>query len=170
MPLPRRLRAHQYRQGAALVEPQLGELVGRKAGLLDIDSVAEPAMAAARSRLGAPRCEAGEVGRGKRLIHVAGEFAAVVIEAERGLVRHCLGFDEIAPAQLLRRHTELSGGVVDQPLDGIGGLGPAGAAVGIDRHRVSEHAFNADMDRGDRVDAAVHKRPRGGGDLGSEVR
>ena len=117
VPLPRGLRPHQDRQGAARVEAQLGEFVGRKARLLDIDGVAEPAIPAARPRRGAPRREAGEIGGGERLVHVAGKLAAVVVEAERGLIRHRLGLDEIAPAQLLRRHAEPPRGVVDQPLD-----------------------------------------------------
>src|SRR5262249_30723302 len=104
MPLPRRLRSHQDRQCAALVEAQLGELVGREARLLDIDGMADPAITPASPRLGPPPGEASEIGRSERLIHVAGELAAVVIEAQRGLVGHCLRLDEIAPAQLLRRY------------------------------------------------------------------
>ena len=83
MPLPGGLRPHQDRQSAARVEAQFGEFVGRKARLLDIDGVAEPAIAAARPRRGAPRRKPGEIGGGERLVHVAGKLAAVVVEAER---------------------------------------------------------------------------------------
>src|SRR5690242_21685474 len=86
MPLPGGLRPHQDRQRAALVEAQFGKFVGRETRLLDINGMAEPAITAARPRLGAPPRKAGEVGCGERLVHVAGEVPAVVIEPERRLV------------------------------------------------------------------------------------
>ena len=86
------------------------------------------------------------------------------------MIRHRLGPDEIAPAQFLRRDPEPARGVVDQPLDRIGRLRPPGAAIGVDRHGVGEHALDPDMDRRDRVDAAVHDRARDGRDLRREIR
>ena len=170
MPLARGLRAHQQGQRAGRVEARFGEFVGRKPGLLDIDRVPEPAIAAAAPRLFAPRGEAGGIGGGQRVVEVAGEIAAVIVQAERRRVRHRVGPDEIAPAQFVGVDPEAPGGVVDQPLDRIGRLGPAGAAIGIDRHRVRVDALDRDMDRRKGVDAAIHDRARGGRDLRREIR
>ena len=35
---------------------------------------------------------------------------------------------------------------VDEALEKIGGLGPSGAAIGADRHRVGAHAFDVHVD------------------------
>src|ERR1700730_18205554 len=80
MPLSRGLRPHQDRQGAALVEAQFGEFVGRKPGLLDIDRMPELAVTAARPRLVASPRKAGEIGGGERLVQIVGELAAVIVE------------------------------------------------------------------------------------------
>ena len=42
---------------------------------------------------------------------------------------------------------------IDQALEQIGGLGPPGAAIGADRHRVGAHALDVDVDRRDRIEA-----------------
>ena len=141
MPLAGRLRAHQQGQRAGRIKAQFGELVGRKAGLLDIDGVAEPAVTAAGARLGAPRGKPGYVGGGERVLHVAGEIAAVIDEPERRRVRHRGGLDEIAPAQFVGHDAEPARRVIDQPLQRIGRLRPPGAAIGVDRHGVRKDAL-----------------------------
>ena len=147
VPLARGLRAHQHRQRPRRIEAQFGEFVGRKAGLLDIDGVTEPAVAAARRASARRRGKAGGIGGGERVLHVAGEIAAVVDETERRRIRHRRRRDEIAPAQFGGRDTEAARGEIDQPLERIGRLRPAGAAIGVDRHGVGEDALDRDMDR-----------------------
>ena len=90
--------------------------------------------------------------------HVGGEFAGVVDLAGRGLVRHRLRPDEILPPQRVRRDADLARGGIDQPLDHIGRFGPAGAAIGIDRHGVGVGRAHADEAGRDIVDAGRHRR------------
>ena len=47
---------------------------------------------------------------------------------------------------------------VNQPLDHIGGLGPSGAAIGVDRHRVGVDADHFGEDVGDVVLAREQRR------------
>lgn len=61
------------------------------------------------------------------------------------------------------------GGEVGQPFHQIGRLGPAGAAIGVDRGGVGEQALHPDMDDGRRVDAGQHAGARQGRDERREV-
>ena len=63
--------------------------------------------------------------------------------------------DEVLPAQLDRVHVELARERVDRPLDRVGRLGPAGAAVGVGRRRVREDAGALEVVALDVVAAAV---------------
>ena len=56
------------------------------------------------------------------------------------LVRHHLGRDEIALADLDRTETGIAAALVDQALDEISRLGPPGAAIGVDRDGVGVDA------------------------------
>ena len=62
--------------------------------------------------------------------------------------------DEVAPPDLGRVDADLPGQGVDGPLDGVGRLGPAGAAVGVGRRLGREHRR-----AGERVGAARRRRP-----------
>ena len=62
---------------------------------------------------GAARGEAVELRQLRRLLHVAFEFAAIVGEGQRGLVRHRLGRDQVAAAQLVRTDAKLARGDID---------------------------------------------------------
>src|SRR5215472_2655331 len=93
------LGAHQDGQGAAWVKPQFGELVGSPAALLDIYSLTKAPPAAMRLRVVPAGRKAGNIGRGKGVIHVPGEHAAVINEAEWRRIRHSFGPNEIAPAE-----------------------------------------------------------------------
>ena len=53
------------------------------------------------------------------------------------------GRDQILAPQLDAVEAELGGGDVDQPLDRVRHLGPAGAAIGLRRHGVGEHRAGA---------------------------
>ena len=61
--------------------------------------------------------------------------------------------DVLAP-QLQRIHAELGSRDVDAALDQIVRLGLAGAAIGVDRRGVGEHAFGLKCDQRNVVDAA----------------
>ena len=61
-----------------------------------------------------------------------------------------------------RIHAELMGCDVDAALDQVIRLGLAGAAIGVDRRRVGEHAFRLERDQRNVVDAAHRARHRHG--------
>src|SRR5206468_744615 len=77
----------------------------------------------------APGREAGDVTELERLLHARREVAAIVRGPQRVLVWHRRGGEEILAAKLQPIQPELAGGVVDQPLEDVGGLRAAGAAV-----------------------------------------
>jgi hypothetical protein len=108
---------------------------------------------------GAALGEAGPIGQPERLVHGAGEVAAVVGEPQGRRVREGVAADEVAPPQRLGRDPQFAGRGIDQPLDHEVRLRPTGAAIGIDRGRVGEHAAGAKIDRRRGVDAGVHVRP-----------
>ena len=113
----------------------------------------DAAQLAARACRLPPRGEAGHVGQLERGLHVGAELAAVVRHAERRLVGHGARGNDVAPAQLDRVGAELAGRVVDEPLDDVGRLRPAGAAIGGGRVGVAQHAEHLHVGGGDRVDA-----------------
>ena len=76
-------------------------------------------------------------------VHDLGELAGVVELAGRGLERHLLGRDEVLAPQLDRVDAQLVGRVVHQPLHAVDRFRPPGAAIGVDRHGVGEHALHA---------------------------
>ena len=136
MALPGRLRADQHRDDAVRVEPHDRGLRAVVAARLDVGREADAAQLAGFFDCAAAALEAGPVADLLRARHVAGELAGIVDLAGRRRVRHRLRLDEVALAQRVRRDAELARRGVDQPLDHIGRLGPPGAAIGIDRHRV----------------------------------
>ena len=80
-------------------------------------------------------------------------------------------------ADLLGRLAELGGDHVHEPLEVVGGLGPAGAAVGGHRGRVGEDARVPEVDVLHAVDADAHhqrevrdeREDRIGADVGEDV-
>ena len=103
--------------------------------------------------------DAGVVGQLGRLLRRAQVVARVVDQAAERGVGELLGLDEVALAQLQRVHPDLGGQRVHGPLDGVGGLGPAGAAVGVGRRHVGEHRRAAEVVGGrDVVHAGVEER------------
>ena len=105
------------------------------------------------ARLRAPLLEAGEVGELERHVHALLELAAVVGEGERGLERHGVGRNVVLAPQLRGIDAELVGGEIDHPLDHVGRLGAAVAAIGPHRIGVGEHRGHVDMHGGDAIDA-----------------
>ena len=74
--------------------------------------------------------EASVVGKRDRLVEDRLELAGVVGRADRGLVRHGRGPDQVAPAQLDRIDAGDARGLVDELLEHIVGLGASGPAIG----------------------------------------
>ena len=96
------------------------------------------------------------------ILQVLAEIAAVIGVGERGLERHGVGRNGVAPAQLGRIDRQLAGGEIHHGLQHIGRLRPAGAAVVAGHHGVGEHARHLDMDGGDHVGAGQHAQIVGG--------
>ena len=94
--------------------------------------------------LGADLLVIGEFGR---LLGRGEVVAGVVDQAAEGGVRELLGLDEVALAQLHRVDADLRGQRVHGPLDGVGGLRPPGAAVGVGGRHVGEDRRAAEVVR-----------------------
>ena len=92
------------------------------------------------ARLRPTRRESRVVGGGQRLLHDAREISAVVGEDEPGLERHGGGRDQVPPAQLHGVDAELTGGHVDDALDGVGCLRAPRPAIRPGERGVGEHA------------------------------
>ena len=96
------------------------------------------------------------VGKPHAVVDIARELAGIVRHAEQPLVGHELRRHEVAPAELVRADAELARRLVDQALDQIGGLGSAGAAIGVGPDRVGEDPLHFGEDRRRRVRPAQH--------------
>jgi hypothetical protein len=116
----------------------------RDAAGLDVARVADAAQLAGRLAGRLALAVALDLGQLARLVHAGMEVAGVVLQRHRRLVRE--GGDEVALADLVLAQVHLPGAARDQPLEQVGGLGPAGAAVGIDRCRVGEPGIDLDVD------------------------
>src|SRR5262249_37317688 len=144
--LPLAFRPHEDRRAAARVEPDFRELRLRRRRPLDrVDHSQAPEPPAPTRRL-APGSEPRDVGEPERLVHALLELAGVVGDLEGRAIRHRGGGNEVPPPQLDSIPAELTRGVVDQPLDHVGRLRPARAAVG--RRRIDVGAKASDVDVG----------------------
>ena len=125
-------------------------------------------LAARASTLAAPRREAVPVGERQALVEDLLELAAVVGLRHRVRVRHLLGPDHVAAAQLGRVELHLARRRVHQPLDDVDRLGPAGAAIGAGRRGVGQHGGEVEVDR--RRCRRCWSRPTGRSAAGSRRR
>ena len=133
--------------------------------MLDVARVADAAQQPLGGRGRLALREAGDVGQRLRARQVGFVVAHVVGEADGRRVREAA--DEVAAPDLGRVDAHLLRRRLDQPLDHVGGFGPARAAVGVDRSGVGEHAGDLAVDLGRSVLAgqqggvqrhATHKR------------
>ena len=114
--------------------------------------------------------EARDIGARHRPVQDRLEVARIVGQPDRGLERHLVGPDQVAPAQLDPVDAGLRRRLVDQQLEEVLRLRPPGAAIGAGRDGVGEHAFGAVGEQRGLVDAddvaADHHghrpRPHGG--------
>ena len=126
--------------GAAIgTDFHLGVLLRRAAGALEVEADAEPEQAPVRPRAFRARRVPVGVDGSQRLIQHAGEVAAVDLRPHRRLERQLVAAQDVAAAYVGRIEPKLARGRVDDLLHLQARLGPAGAAVGLDRRRVREH-------------------------------
>ena len=131
---------------AARAEPS-GDARWRQAAGLDIGAEPDAAQLAVARRCRLAFGEARPIRCHQRLFQAAFRIAAVIFHHDRRLVRIRLFGDHVAAADLGVVDSHVACGDVDQPLQHEGRLRPAGAAIGIDRHRVGEHHFHFAIDR-----------------------
>ena len=134
MALAVRLRANNERDAAIRLESDFCGLIWLAAGGFQEAGDAKPAQHPATLRAFAAAGETGPVCLLLGDVQIGDESAAVDQDAERAAIRERR--DQVAPAKLERVHAELRGRAFDQALGQVIGLGLAGAAIGVDRHRV----------------------------------
>ncbi len=143
-----------------------GDAARRDAAGLDVGRVADAALEPLGRAGRLARLEAGDVGELDRALHRRLVVAGVVGQADRRRVGE--GLDEVAPAQFGRVDAELARRGLDDALHRVGGLGPAGAAVSVDRRGVGEHRVDGAADLRRRVLAGEQRRVQDGRHRGRE--
>ena len=106
----------------------------------DIIGKPAPEQFSAFRRLAPTPLESVPIGERHGPIHVLFVTAAVVNHSNGVPVRHRFRANQVLAAQLDGIEPEARRGDVDEPLDGERDFRPAGAAIGVRRHRVGEHA------------------------------
>ena len=140
------------------------------AGGFEVIGHADATQFAAAGGLGAAGVDAGPVRVGQGGLHHQREVAAVIDPAHRRGVRHGVRLHHVAAAQFDTVDAQFARSGVDQAFDEVVGFRPAGAAIGIDRDGVGEHAEHVGVDGFEPVDAGEHPGAGHGGDIGREVR
>ncbi len=155
VPLPVRLGADRGLDDAVAADADVGEFLGR-AATGDLDIISDPAAVAqplgGRRRLA--RGEPGPVGARQRLVEHGGEVADVEGQAEPVGVRQLVGAEQVAAADLVGADPQLARRRLEQALHDVRCLGPAGAAIGVDRRGVGDDAVDEVVDRRDAVHPA----------------
>ncbi len=150
------MRADHQIDPAVVTDAHFRHFIGLAARRFEKAGVAQATQPAPLARASPARIESR--GGLDRVIDRVGKTALLDREAHRA----CMGKaakDVLAP-QLQRIHPELGGSNIDAALNQIVRLGLAGAAIGIDRRRVGEHAAGLKGDQRDVIDAAHGARHR----------
>ena len=143
-----------------------GLLLWRADGGLDIIGEPAPAQQAALGGGAAAGGKAVPIGKAQSGVHVLFVAAAVIGHADGIAVGHGIRAHQIAAAQRDAVEAVLGCGNVDQPFDGKGDLGAAGAAIGLGRHGVGEDGHGAQgcggngIAAGDQPGAFAQRRQR----------
>ena len=147
------------------------------AGRFQIVGQADATLLALRRGSGPAGRETGEIGMLQRCVQHMGKFTAVIGLAHRCAVRHRRGWHHVAPAEFDPVDLHLARCRVDQALDQVIRLRSAGAAIGVHRRGVGEHADDVGVDCLEAVDAGQHAGAgvgrdirREGGQIGAHVR
>ena len=138
---------------AVLFEPDAAHLFGRRCGDLEVAGEAVAAELAGGGGSFPSGGEAGPVGARQAGVEHGREVAAVVGQAGERRVGNRVRWDHVLAAERCRIAVGRAGGGVDQALHDVVGLGPAGAAVGADRHGVGEDAGGADREHWRAIEA-----------------
>ena len=141
-------RAGTHGHAAVFLENDLAEFVGRRRGDFQILPDADAAQLSTRKALGFSRRKAFVVRGFQRGVEQRGEIAAIVDRANPCCERQFLRADVIALAQRDRVDAADARGLLDHALHDVIALWPARAAIGADRRRVGQNAF--DVRRHDR--------------------
>ena len=135
---------------------------------------ADPAQPSAGERVAAALRETVPVRKRDRMVERRRVVARVVDHAETVLERHRLGEYQVPAADLDAVGAGPFGGHVEEPLDDVHDLGPAGAAIGVGRRRVRLHGDGAGrnarrtVEAGRDLDSLDERNPRGR--VGADVR
>jgi hypothetical protein len=97
-------------------------------------------------------------GERRRVVEIGREPPAVDGHPERAAVGELA--DQVAPTQARRGDREPAGGKIDQPLNQVVGFGFAGAAIGVDRHRIGKGTAHLHKHLRDGINAAHRRRRR----------
>ncbi len=153
----RRIDAHLARLEQARARAQRARDVRRRQpARLDVRCVPQPAQHAALGRGGLARRETRDVRDLHRVVERRVVVADIVGQRDRRRVRELA--DEIASPNLVLRDSRVHGGLVDDALDHVRRLGPARAAIGVDRRRIGERRRHLAEDRRRRVLAGEQRR------------
>ena len=152
------MRADLQIDPAVLAETHLRHFIGLAARGFEKAGVAEaaqpaPLARALPARIESCRCRDRVIDRVRK---------AALLDRKPHRARMGKAAKDVLAPQLQRIHSELAGGDVDAALDQIVRLGLAGAAIGVDRRRVGEHAAGLKCDQRNVVDAAHRARHRHG--------
>ena len=169
------LGADGQREIAVLLQSEGARLGLVPRGAFDIAREAESADLASHPRVLQPARETRLVRLVQACAHRALELADVVITIGVGVIGHLVGPDEIAGAQLVGRDAKRPRARIDQALEHISRLRPAGAPIGVDGNRVGVDPANTGVERIDVVGAGRHRRAEPGnerpeqGQIGAKI-
>lgn len=167
VPLPARLAADQDDCRALGIEAQCHPLVSVATAGIDIEREPDTAQIRPLFRPALPRRAPAAF-----LTHFlknSGKVAGIVDLSEGRPVRHGVVVNEVATAHLDRVEAHFVRRLVDQALQQIDVLRPAGTAISVGRCHVGVGSAHADMERRRQVRSDERAGAAGGRDEGSEI-
>ena len=164
VPLPGRLAADQQRRSAFRVEAQRHPLVAICAAGIDIEGHSDAPQARPLPFFVLATARRAPTARIASLVQNRGEVARIVSLPQRRAVGHGVSGNHVAAAQRGGVEVEFVRRLVDQPLQQIDVLGPAGAAISVRRRRVGVGAAHPHVQHGRAVRPCERARPAHGGD------
>ena len=169
MPLPRRLAADEHRRRAFLIEAERRPLVAVAAAGIDVEDEPDAPQMCPLPRTRLSPARGLPAARLARLLQDGSKIAGVVGLPERCAVGHGAFGNEIPAAQLGGVEAEVVRRPVDQALQQVDVLRPAGAAVGIGRRGVGVGGADPHVERRCPVRADQRAGATGGRDERPEV-
>src|SRR4029077_18266962 len=142
----------------------------RQAACLHVGGKTDAPEFAARLRFFLAPGKTAPVGDLQRLFEAGFRVATVVFDDHRRLIGILRRINHVLAPDLNPVDLHLAGRDIDETLQQEGRFGTAGTTIGVDRHRVGEHAFDFAMNRGRGVDAAQQQAVEVGRDVRAERR